>query len=154
MKAFAWPEGRTVSKHSIRNLPVALLGALLSALTPMVAHGQVDQGSITGTVQDSSGAVVANASVTVTNTDTGLALQVRTNAAGSYVFSPLRIGSYKVSAAAPGFQTTTRENVHLDIEQRLNVVLVLQPGPVSQTVTVSDAPPLLQTQEGTLKYSF
>ncbi len=137
-------------KQSIGNWPVAPWVALLLSLAPLAMHGQVDQGSITGTVQDSSGAVVPNASVTVTNTDTGLALQARTNGSGSYVFSPLKIGNYKVSAAAPGFQTTNRENVHLDIEQRLNVVLVLQPGQVSQSVTVSDAPPLLQTQEGTV----
>ena len=137
-------------KQSIGNWPVALWVALLLSLAPLAMHGQVDQGSITGTVQDSSGAVLPNASVTVTNTDTGLALQARTNGSGSYVFSPLKIGNYKVSAAAPGFQTTNRENVHLDIEQRLNVVLVLQPGQVSQSVTVSDAPPLLQTQEGTV----
>jgi Carboxypeptidase regulatory-like domain/TonB-dependent Receptor Plug Domain len=135
-------------KQSIRNLPVALWVALLLSLAPLAMHGQVDQGSITGTVQDSSGAVIPNASVTVTNTDTGLALQAKANASGSYVFSPLKIGNYKITAASPGFQTTTRENVHLDIQQRLNVVLVLQPGQISQTVTVSDAAPLLQTQEG------
>src|SRR5215469_209826 len=79
----------------------------LCMLLPLAAYAQVDQGAITGIVQDSSGAIVPNASVTVTNLDTGLALQGKTNASGVYVFSPLEIGNYKVSASAPGFRTTT-----------------------------------------------
>ena len=138
----------------IRNL-YASLGKILmllaaSALLPVAVQAQVDQGTIAGLVQDNSGAVVAGAQVTLTDTDTGLVLQRNANETGIYVFSPLKIGNYKVSATAPGFQTTSRENLHLDIQQRLNIVLILQPGQVSQTVTVSDAAPLLQTQEGTV----
>jgi outer membrane receptor protein involved in Fe transport len=114
------------------------------------AHAQVDQGAITGTVEDSSGAVVPNARVTVANTDTGLVLQRNANASGVYIFSPLKIGNYKVSATAPGFQTTSQENLHLDIQQRLNVVLKLQPGAVSETVKVSSEPSLLQTEAATV----
>ena len=109
---------------------------------------QVDQGAITGVVQDSSKAVVPNAAITVTNTDTGIAFQAKTNASGTYVVAPLKIGNYTVTATADGFQTTTRENLHVDAEARLGVNLTLQPGAVSQTVTVSDAPPLLETQTG------
>jgi Carboxypeptidase regulatory-like domain len=134
-------------KLNIRKLCIGLSATIL-LFASFAAYGQVDQGTITGVVEDNSGAVVPNALVTVTNTDTGLALQSTTNASGSYIFSPLKIGNYKVSAGAPGFQRTSRENVHLDIQQRLNVILVLQPGQVSQTVTVSDAPPLLETQQG------
>ncbi len=109
---------------------------------------QVDQGAITGVVQDSSRAVVPNAAITVTNTDTGLDFQAKTNASGIYVVSPLKIGNYTVTATADGFQTTTHENLHVDAQARLEVNLTLQPGAVSQTVTVSDAPPLLETQTG------
>src|ERR1700677_105035 len=109
-------------------------------------YAQVDQGTITGLVQDQSGAVVPKAKVTLTNADTGLVLDRNSNERGDYAFSPLKIGNYKVSATASGFQTTTRENLHLDAEQRLNIVLVLIPGAVSQTVTVSDAAPLLQSE--------
>lgn len=120
---------------------------LLSLAVPG-AQAQVDQGTITGIVQDPSNAVIPGAAITLTNTDTGLVLQGKANASGVFVFSPLKIGNYQVSATAEGFQTTTQEHLHLDIQQRLNVVLTLQPGSVSQTVTVTDAPPLLQTQEG------
>lgn len=127
-------------------LPLLLLLAAMFLST--AAWGQVDQGTITGIVQDSSNAVIPGANITLTNTDTGLILQGKANSGGVFVFSPLKIGNYKASATADGFQTTTQEHMHLDIQQRLNVVLTLQPGAVSQTVTVSDAPPLLQTQEG------
>src|SRR5882757_4092555 len=123
---------------------LTLLFAVLFAV--QVAMAQVDQGAITGVVQDSSGAVVPNAQVTVKNTDTGLVLQGTTNGSGFYVFSPLKIGNYRVSATAKGFQTTQRDNLHLDAQQRLNVVMALKPGAVTDTVTVTDEIPLLQTQ--------
>lgn len=111
---------------------------------------QVDQGAITGVVQDSSGAAIANAHVTLTNTDTGLAFQGQTNGSGVYVFSPVKIGNYTVTANAPGFQTTLQQNVHLDMQQRLNLNLTLQPGAVSESVTVSGGTPLLQSQDATV----
>jgi len=110
------------------------------------ARAQVDQGAITGVVQDQSGAVIPQAKVTLTNTDTGLVLERKANDSGVFVFSPVKIGNYKVGAGAPGFQNTVREKLHLDIQQRLNVVLALQPGEVSETVTVSSDAPLLETQ--------
>lgn len=124
---------------------IMLLSLLL--FSGPAARGQVDQGAITGLVQDSTGAVVSGANVTLTNTDTGLVLTRKANDSGVYVFSPLKIGNYSVSASAPGFQTTTRANLHLDIQARLDVVLRLQPGSVSQTVNVTSAAPLLQTEE-------
>ncbi len=84
----------------------------------------------------------------LTSTDTGLVLKTKADSNGIYNFSPIKIGNFTVSATAPGFQTTSQQNVHVDVQERLNVVLVLQPGVVSQTVTVSSAPPLLQTQQG------
>jgi len=113
----------------------------------VAAHAQVDQGAITGTVHDPSGAVIPNALVTLTSTDSGLALQRPSNASGVYIFSPVKIGNYTLSASAPGFATTTRRNLHLDLQQRLDVDLPLQPGATSQTVTVTTAAPLLQTQQ-------
>jgi hypothetical protein len=123
-------------------------GVLL--LVGVALHAQVDQGAITGVVQDSSGAAITDAHVTLTDIDTGLILERDTNASGVYVFAPVKIGNYQLSATAPGFQTTTQPNLHLDIQQRLNVDLKLQPGAVSETVTVSGQAPLLQTQESSV----
>jgi hypothetical protein len=125
---------------------ILLLLLIAPALT---LPGQVDQGAITGSVQDPSGAIIPGANVTITSIDTGLVLERTTNASGNYIFSPLKIGNYKVSATAPGFQTS-QENVHLDIQQRLNVVLALKPGAVSESVTVTATAPLEQTQDASV----
>src|SRR6201997_3291079 len=110
------------------------------------ATAQTDQGAITGTVTDNTGAIVPGAQVTLSATDTGLTLQSRSNGSGNFTFSPIKIGNYSVSASASGFQTTTRQNIHVDVQQRLQVNLALTPGQVSQTVTVTGAVELLQTQ--------
>lgn len=114
------------------------------------AFAQADQGTITGVVTDTSGAVVPNADITLTSIDTGLTLHGKTDSNGVYTFSPIKIGNYSVSATAKGFQTTTQQNVHLDVQQRLNVPIALKPGEVTETVTVTTAPALMQTQEGSV----
>jgi hypothetical protein len=124
------------------------LGCLCLLLTAATASAQVDQGAITGTVTDNTGAIVPNAQVTITATDTGLTLQSKSNSSGNYTFSPIKIGNYTVSASAAGFQTTTRQNVRVDVQQRPQVNLALSPGQISQTVTVTGAVALLQTQSG------
>jgi len=119
-------------------------------LLPGRAFCQQDQGAITGLVQDASGAVIPGASVTLQNVDTGLVLQAKADSSGVYNFSPIKIGNYTVSATSPGFRTTTQQNVRVDVQQRVNVVIVLQPGATTETVTVSTAPPLLQTQQASV----
>ena len=120
---------------------------LVATLFAACCSAQTDQGAITGIVQDKSGALIANAQVTVTSVDTGLVLEGKTNGGGVFVFSPLKIGNYTITASAPGFETVTQQNLHLDIQQHLNVNFALPPGSVTQTVTVTTAAPLLQTQD-------
>ena len=132
------------------SMAMLMLSLCVLLLWGPTAWAQVDQGTITGVVVDSTGAVVPGADVTLTDTDTGLVLTRKASGSGAYVFSPLKIGNYKVSASASGFQTTTRENLHIDIQSRLNVVLTLQAGSTSQTVTVNGAPPLLETQQSSI----
>src|SRR5579864_5886813 len=72
------------------------------------AMAQVDEGAITGTVQDSTGAVVPNAQVTLVNTDQGITLETKTNGSGGYTFSPVRIGHYEITVTAQGFSKTTQ----------------------------------------------
>ena len=90
--------------------------------------GQVDEGSVVGTVQDPTGAVVPNAHVTLKNKDVGLSLETTTNSSGDYIFSPVRIGNYSVSVTAPGFSTTNQENLQVAVSQRLQVNIQLKPG--------------------------
>jgi len=112
--------------------------------------GQVDQGTITGVIQDSSGAAVGGASVTLTSVDTGQVLETKADAAGIYVFSPIKIGNWSVTARATGFEATTEPNLHLDLQQRLNVVVTLKPGAASETITVTDEAPMMQSQDGSV----
>lgn len=128
-------------------LPMLALSLLFGNIA---LWGQVDQGAITGAVHDTTGAVIPNAIVTLTNVDNGLVLKTKSDGNGVYTFSPIKIGHYDVSATAQGFQTTKQENVTLQVQETLNVVLVLQPGEVTQTVTVTTAPPLMQTQSGSV----
>jgi len=85
----------------LRSLLVA--GVFASLILPLRA--QVDTGSITGTVTDSSGAVVSGAKVTITNEGTGTSLSTTTGGEGIYNFSPVRIGSYKLDVSAEGFKS-------------------------------------------------
>ncbi len=128
------------------------LGLLLAFLVLFLPGGrllaQVDQGAVTGIVYDSEGRVVPGATVTLTAVDTGLALTQTTNSAGLYTFQPVKIGSYSITAAAAGFATTTQQNIKVDIQARVAVNLSLKVGGASETVTVSTAPPLLETQTG------
>ena len=114
------------------------------------AFGQMDEGTITGTVQDTTGAVIAGAQVTLLNTDQGITLQTRTNNSGEYTFSPVRIGHYKVSATAKGFSTTTQENLTLNVSQVCLVNIQLKLGAATENVEVTTAPPLLQTEEASV----
>lgn len=132
------------------NLASAVLGLSTLLLFTTMAFGQADQGTITGVVEDSAGAAIPGAQLTLTETDTNLVLKTASNGSGIFIFSPIKIGDYKLSATAPGFSTVTQEHLHLNVQQRLNVPVTLSPGSVSQTVTVNDAPPLLQTQDAAL----
>ncbi len=129
---------------------LALLALALLFAPARLLVGQADQGTITGVVQDPSGAVIGNAIVTLTNTDLGQVLKSKADGAGIYVFSPVKIGNYKVTAGAPGFETTTQTNLHLSLQQRLNVVITLKPGSTSETITVTSEVPLMQTQESSV----
>ncbi len=119
---------------------------LVAVCPPLCA--QTDQGTITGTITDSQGALVPGAQVTLTNSGTGLVLQTHANQDGLYVFSPVRIGSFSISASSKGFETVTQNNLTLDVNQTLTVNLELRPGSVAETVTVQGgAAQLLQSEE-------
>jgi len=109
------------------------------------AAAQVDEGSITGTVTDTTGAVVPDAVVTLLNTDVGLSLKNTTNSGGVYTFSPIRIGHYSVTVTAKGFAKTTQQNITVNVSQRLQVNVQLKLGAESETIEVTTAPPALQT---------
>ncbi|MCL2660124.1 MAG: Plug and carboxypeptidase regulatory-like domain-containing protein, partial [Acidobacteriaceae bacterium] len=120
----------------------------LAVIHPCVLHAQfLDQGGLTGVVQDATGAVIPGAVVTLTNPATSLTLSTKADTSGMFVFSPIKIGQYSVTASADGFQKTTQQNITVFVGQRSSVTITLKTGSVNEVVTVTDAPPLLQTQE-------
>ena len=129
---------------------LTLAAICLLLVSSRYAFGQVDEGSITGTVQDTSGAVVANASVTLLNKDQGTTLQTKTSSDGLYTFSPVRIGHYSITVTAKGFAKTTQQNLMVDVSQNLMVNVQLKPGAATETVEVTTAPPLLQTEDASV----
>jgi Carboxypeptidase regulatory-like domain/TonB-dependent Receptor Plug Domain len=115
-----------------------------------LAVGQVDQGAVLGIVQDPTGAVVGNAKVTLLNTDVGLSLEATTNSSGEYLFTPVRTGHYTVTVTAAGFSTTTQSNLTVTVGQHLQANIQLKAGATAETVEVTTAPPLLQTDESSV----
>ena len=107
--------------------------------------GQAVNGTLLGTVTDTTGAVVPNAKVTATLTSTGTAHITTTNESGNYTFPDMQPGMYSVTVSATGFKVTEQSNINVLTNTSPRVDITLQPGEVTQTVTVIEAPPLLQT---------
>jgi len=125
-----------------------LLAVAVFFATPRLVLAQLDEGAITGTVTDQTGAVIPHASVKLTDVDTDLVLATESNGSGVYVFEPIKIGRYSVSVTAPGFSTTTESGIEVHVNDRLNVNIRLQAGSTAVTVQVNaDAAPLLQTED-------
>jgi hypothetical protein len=122
-----------------------LLGLSLAAFSTPVM-GQAVNATLLGTITDSSGAAVANAKVTITETSTGISHASQTNDSGNYVFPDLPPGTYKVVAEQAGFKRESRAGIDLIVNSTERVDLVLQPGDVAETVTVEAETPILQTE--------
>ncbi len=109
------------------------------------ARAQLTSGDILGTVTDQTGAVIPGAKVTLTNLDTGVKATTRTNQGGNYLFTLLLHGRYTVVIEAHGFKQVRFASLSLDAGDRLREDANLQLGAADETVEVSAAPPLLQT---------
>jgi hypothetical protein len=130
----------------------SLVGMLviIGLLLPGQLIGQVDTGSISGTIRDTTGAVIANAKVTLANEDTGQTISINGGAAGEYTFSPVKIGHYSLSAESAGFQRVQQKNITVQVQQKVQVDITLPPGQSKETVVVDAAPPVLQTLDASV----
>src|SRR6266581_1901839 len=125
----------------MRRLFVLLLAVGLSAGLCGVAWAQEITGQIRGIVTDASGATIANATVTITNMDRNLVLRtVETNSAGEYVAPFLPVGRYSVSVEIKGFKKFVKNDIELNVSDRLTVDAALQPGAVTETISVEADP--------------
>src|SRR5215467_9985236 len=118
---------------------IAITLFILAAATP--GFSQSDRGTIAGTVLDSSGGAVTGAIVTATDAATNAVYTATTGPTGGYRLYDLRVSTYKISVAAPGFKTEEKTGVVVQINTTAAVDFSLQPGDVKETLTVvADAP--------------
>ena len=124
------------------------LVALLLVSLPLFSQGSF--GTIQGGVFDSSGGVIAGAKVTVTDVARGVARNLTTDDAGQYAAPALTAGTYTVRAEARGFNILERSNVLVEVGQNVRVDLTLSPGAQTQTLTVTEEIPTIDTTSATL----
>lgn len=115
----------------------ALVLGLFGAFLASAAWGSV-AGSISGSVKDPAGNVIASAQVTVRGLGTGISYQTHSSARGYYTLPVLPVGHYELAVEAPGFQSYLRENIVLDTDASLTLDAVLAVGGDTQTVSVTD----------------
>lgn len=129
----------------LRHILLVLLVASLAA--PLYAQS-MGTGTITGIVTDPSGATVAGASVTTLHLATRKSRTAKSDAHGSYSFTNMPIGQYTITVDNPGFKKFVQQNVHLNADTTATVNINLELGTAQETVTISAAPPPLQTENG------
>src|SRR5262245_49565543 len=115
-------------------------------LVTMATFAQSDRGTITGTVSDPANAVVANATVSVRNVETGSAFETATTPTGNYTLLQLPAGMYNLSVESPGFSKFVQHGTRVFVAQTARIDVVLRIGGVAESVTVSADAPLLKTE--------
>jgi hypothetical protein len=119
------------------------LAFLVASCCPLFA--QRDAATLEGRVVDSSGAMVPSASVAAANAATNFTYQAKSDSSGSWIISPVRIGTYKITISAPGFKQVVVGPITLDVQQRQRADVTLELGAVTERIEVKGAAPLLQT---------
>src|SRR5438094_3940039 len=121
-------------------MPRLLRFVCLTCVALPSVFGQ-SSGTISGTVQDQSGAVLPGVQITARNTGTALNRDVISNELGEYVIPFLPIGTYELKAELPGFKTEVRQGIVLQVDQRLALNFNLQVGEISDRLIVTEAEP-------------
>jgi len=129
------------------------MALLLSILCSHPVHGQVVGGTISGTISDKSGAVVANATVSLKNLATSVTTAVTTNAQGLYSLPNLLPGNYQQKVSAAGFETAIRNGIILTVGSQLVSNVEMKVGAINETVEVSEQPPDLQLESSSISAS-
>jgi hypothetical protein len=135
------------ARQAPRSLTLLLAVPLLCSL-PLRA--QIDTGGISGTVSDSSNAVIRGATVTLLDDATGISTTARSGSTGVYAFNGLNPGSYTITVAPTGFETYVTHGILVHVQQTVTLDIHLTPGSVQQQVTVTAAAPLLQAEDASV----
>ena len=149
MTGLAFSDGTRPSAFSVHKpkslYRTAATLALFLLLTVSAAFGQATDGNISGSILDSSGGAIAKADVTVENNATGVKTAVTSNASGLYRAGNLIVGTYKVTASAPGFSPATIEGVAVALNVNSTVNVTLAVGSVNSAVQVTEATAIIDT---------
>lgn len=128
-------------------LVVAVLGSVFF-LCPLL-YSQAS-GSLSGTVADKTGSVIAGATVKITAQETGLAREAKTDGSGHYLVPLLPVAHYTIRVESQGFQTTEQHDIRLQVDEQREVDFSLNPASVSQTVEVNATEVAVETTNPTL----
>jgi hypothetical protein len=116
----------------------------------VAAWAQLDTATMLGTVYDSSGAVLPNASIVVQNQGTAVSWSLHADASGNFIATALPVGMYRVTASAQGFGSKVLDAIEVRVSDRVKLDITLQPGAASEKITVEAATPLVDTASTTL----
>jgi hypothetical protein len=130
-----------------------ILAAIGLSFLAGAAFAQGDRGTITGTVSDPAGAVVASAAIEAKHVETGAVYPTQSTNTGNYTLSQLPFGSYEISVTVPGFKKYVRQGLDVGVAQTLRIDIALAVGNAAESVTVSEAAPLLKTESGELSHN-
>ncbi len=122
-----------------------ILVLLIVSFVASLCYAQITTTTLLGTVTDATGASVAGAQVTVTNTDTNQSRTVSTNAEGNYRVEFLPVGNYKLEASVTGFKKYVQQGIVLTVSEIGRVDVKMTVGVANETVTVTEAPPQINT---------
>lgn len=136
--------------HSEENRPRSyrqwLSLCLLSLLFCVRAFGQFETAAVLGFVHDPSGAAIPNSQVTLIDNSTGVSQTVTSDAQGQFIFPDVHIGQYKIKAQSAGFSESITDTFTVTVNARQRADIILTPGNVSETVTVSGAATQLESE--------
>ena len=133
----------------MRFIWIVVAGLILAA--PAWAQG--DRGTITGTISDPGGAVVASAPIEARHVETGAVFPAASSATGNYTLSQLPVGTYTLTVSVNGFKGYVRPNIQVQAAQTVRIDAVLEVGATTDSITVSEVSPLLKTESGELSHN-
>lgn len=132
--------------------PIMIAGFCLLLVAGPV-FSQSDRGTITGTISDPAGALIAGAMIEAKNSQTGAVYQVASTSTGNYTLAQLPAAIYHLSISMPGFKQYTRTGITVMVAQTLRIDIALEVGNITETVTVNADAPLLRTESGELSHN-
>src|SRR5579871_3066610 len=129
------------------------ISAIIATLfVTATVFAQSARGSLTGTIADPAGAVVANAAIQVKNTENGAIYESGASATGNYVI-PVPTGTYDLTVSVPGFKKYVRSGIMVPVAQDVRADVTLEVGQATESVTVEATAPLLKTESGEISHN-